>query len=669
MMVSLPVLARRLGNDPGIALWLAVLSPLALFSFVSSGHNDALMMGLMLAGITVGTRRAAPVGRRPVRPGRHHQAAGRGRRGVPGGRRVHPGGDRSGRWRVVAESAGHHRAGRGRGDRRGRVRVDVARADGAARPDRAAGADHPAGVGRHVRLRRPARGRPAGDPERHRVSASRPSARVAAVSGILWMVFHTRDRDAVRLCGLALILFVVLSPTLWPWYLMWGVAVLAATSAQRSRALAAWPDWRCCWSGPGGTPMLNGGDYWVTGPLVLVAIIWFVLVGTGRHLVDRSRSMPPEPAPPATWTTGTVGPPTTRPTVAATSGRSSPSTIRPRWSTASTVGPVTGAPHRPPRTRPDRWCTVHRPGGLPGLPGRDRRGRGRRRPVHPQRRPVRSDHLGRCLVPARRSPRLSDPPAHVPRPRGGQTRSPSSRCSRWSCGPSTSPDSTGVAALVLSGVTGATAVLGRRPAGPPARRRRGRAAGGPAVRRVPGDVRLQLRLLRGHRRHLRGLRVARPARPSVVAGRAARGGGHGRLARGPGLRGELRLVRPRRPPGGTGDPGPCSPRCSPRSGSWPTWSICGVHTGQLTAWRLTERGGWKSYPSLAYPFRIVWTFVSGSAVPDDDRADPVRRDGGGRDRRGADDPGAPAGPGAPLRICARSARRRCPSRSGCGPAS
>ena len=55
MMVSLPVLARRLGNDPGIALWLAVLSPLALFSFVSSGHNDALMLGLMLAGITVGT--------------------------------------------------------------------------------------------------------------------------------------------------------------------------------------------------------------------------------------------------------------------------------------------------------------------------------------------------------------------------------------------------------------------------------------------------------------------------------------------------------------------------------------------------------------------------------------------------------------------------------------
>jgi hypothetical protein len=33
------------------------------------------------------------------------------------------------------------------------------------------------------------------------------------------------------------------------------------------------------------------------------------------------------------------------------------------------------------------------------------------------------------------------------------------------------------------------------------------------------------------------------------------------------------------------------------------------HTGVLSAWRLTERGGWKSYPSLRYPFHIIATFV------------------------------------------------------------
>ena len=39
------------------------------------------------------------------------------------------------------------------------------------------------------------------------------------------------------------------------------------------------------------------------------------------------------------------------------------------------------------------------------------------------------------------------------------------------------------------------------------------------------------------------------------------------------------------------------------------------HTGELAAWRLTERGGWQSYPSLSYPFRIVWKFVSDPLSP------------------------------------------------------
>jgi hypothetical protein len=39
------------------------------------------------------------------------------------------------------------------------------------------------------------------------------------------------------------------------------------------------------------------------------------------------------------------------------------------------------------------------------------------------------------------------------------------------------------------------------------------------------------------------------------------------------------------------------------------------HTGRLMAWRLTERGGWHSYPSLEYPFRIVWTFLRDPLAP------------------------------------------------------
>ena len=55
MTWSLPRLARNLGADPGQALWLGVLSPLALFSFVASGHNDGLMLALLVTGLALVT--------------------------------------------------------------------------------------------------------------------------------------------------------------------------------------------------------------------------------------------------------------------------------------------------------------------------------------------------------------------------------------------------------------------------------------------------------------------------------------------------------------------------------------------------------------------------------------------------------------------------------------
>lgn len=45
-----PKLAALHGIDPARALWLSVANPLFLISFVASAHNDALMVGLALAG-------------------------------------------------------------------------------------------------------------------------------------------------------------------------------------------------------------------------------------------------------------------------------------------------------------------------------------------------------------------------------------------------------------------------------------------------------------------------------------------------------------------------------------------------------------------------------------------------------------------------------------------
>jgi hypothetical protein len=66
---------------------------------------------------------------------------------------------------------------------------------------------------------------------------------------------------------------------------MWGIAVLAATSAQRSKSLAVVAGLAMLVVGAGGTPMLNGGDYWVTGPLVAAALVWFVASGSWRTVL------------------------------------------------------------------------------------------------------------------------------------------------------------------------------------------------------------------------------------------------------------------------------------------------------------------------------------------------------------------------------------------------
>ncbi|HSV66585.1 MAG TPA: polyprenol phosphomannose-dependent alpha 1,6 mannosyltransferase MptB [Mycobacteriales bacterium] len=53
MAVYVPRLARRLGVDPRSALWLGVLNPLVLIHLVGGAHNDALLIGLLVAGLAL----------------------------------------------------------------------------------------------------------------------------------------------------------------------------------------------------------------------------------------------------------------------------------------------------------------------------------------------------------------------------------------------------------------------------------------------------------------------------------------------------------------------------------------------------------------------------------------------------------------------------------------
>jgi alpha-1,6-mannosyltransferase len=62
MVVYLPRLAHAHGIDPPKAVWLALLNPLVLMHFVAGAHNDALMVGLMVAGLAVAVERHPVVG-------------------------------------------------------------------------------------------------------------------------------------------------------------------------------------------------------------------------------------------------------------------------------------------------------------------------------------------------------------------------------------------------------------------------------------------------------------------------------------------------------------------------------------------------------------------------------------------------------------------------------
>ncbi len=56
MMIFVPKLARLHGIDPARAQWITLANPLLIISFISSAHNDAIMVGFALAGIYAAAR-------------------------------------------------------------------------------------------------------------------------------------------------------------------------------------------------------------------------------------------------------------------------------------------------------------------------------------------------------------------------------------------------------------------------------------------------------------------------------------------------------------------------------------------------------------------------------------------------------------------------------------
>lgn len=232
-----PRLARALGTDPRRALWLAALSPLVWLQLVSPAHNDLLMVGLLVAGVTLAAQR------RPLAGIAICALAATVK--VPAGAaivfiavawaRALP--DTEQRLRALAKAAlasvlvaglvtvvtglGLAWISTGLFNTPGRVRLAItpATALGYTIAHVLKGAGHPI------------------NGKAFEATLSHIAFGITAVFALV-LLYRTRFENLVRCLGVTLIAVAVGGPAAWPWYFIWGLAILAALGDfQRSWAI------------------------------------------------------------------------------------------------------------------------------------------------------------------------------------------------------------------------------------------------------------------------------------------------------------------------------------------------------------------------------------------------------------------------------------------------
>jgi alpha-1,6-mannosyltransferase len=222
----LPALATSLGHDPAEALVLGLLNPVVLLHLVAGGHNDALMMGLLVAGVLCG-QRGRPIAALVLCT---LSASVK----IPGAAGVaYVGGE-------PAARAGRHR----------RLRLLLVNALAAAGLLAAFTAALGLGWGWVGALSVPAKVRMATTPTTMLSMILGPLLRLVGVSvsplrvlalcrlaglvlaGVIAILLWRRAAEigSVQALGLTMLAVALLGPTLQPWYLTWGLILLAASA-------------------------------------------------------------------------------------------------------------------------------------------------------------------------------------------------------------------------------------------------------------------------------------------------------------------------------------------------------------------------------------------------------------------------------------------------------
>ncbi len=234
LAVYLPRLAALCGVDAAKVIWLGLLNPLVLMHFVSAGHNDALMLGLLVAGMTIALEGRFVLGTLLVVLAGAIKAPAL--LGLPFVAMAWPGADASMRGRVSSW-----------------IKVTLLALITFLALNLALGLD----FGWISALGTPAEVRTWLSPstalgmiggiiggllgsanfDDGSVTVVRTLGALASLAVVALLAFACDRRTAVRALGLALLVVVVLGATVQPWYLLWSLLILVAAglSANETR--------------------------------------------------------------------------------------------------------------------------------------------------------------------------------------------------------------------------------------------------------------------------------------------------------------------------------------------------------------------------------------------------------------------------------------------------
>jgi hypothetical protein len=305
----LPRLARAAGGDPRVAVWLGIANPLVLIHFIAGGHNDALMVGLVVAGLAVAIEAteerwvavgvvlcsAAVLVKAPAAVAVAFLAwvwAGK----LAGRAVLLRAAVRTGVTAAVTIAVVTGLTGLGFGW------IDQLNASSQV----LTWVSVPTGIGMLIEL---LRGVPNfvtyQDPV---ISAVRLGGQVVTALLLVWLWLKAGPSGWVRALGLSLLAVVFLGPVVQPWYVLWGLTVLATTRLDRRAwlVLAGGSFWLSMMIAPQGSNLfLNWGPV-IAMPLAAVAATIAVLGRSGDEVAG-----PPEllvVAPPAPAAERELGP-------------------------------------------------------------------------------------------------------------------------------------------------------------------------------------------------------------------------------------------------------------------------------------------------------------------------------------------------------------------------